>query len=106
MKFSDGCHGARKSLLRDNYLTAIFLVFENRRSTLRLISLYCGQLGSLPVSQNNLSLAQLNNSTLFMYMAIVFNQVKKLPSNRDSLTHSMASHWETVLHSQEGTDIK
>ena len=58
------------------------------------------------IHHKHLSLAQLNNSNLFIYMTIVFHQVKKLPSNRDSLTHSMAAHWETVLHSQEGTDVK
>lgn len=30
-------------------------------------------------------------------------QVKK-PSNRDSLTHSMATHWENMLQSQEGNE--
>lgn len=58
------------------------------------------------IHQKYISLAQLNRSNLFMYMTIVFHQVKKPPSNRDSLTHSMAAHWETVLHSQEGTDVK
>ncbi|KAJ7386482.1 hypothetical protein OS493_008616 [Desmophyllum pertusum] len=33
-------------------------------------------------------------------------QVKKPSSNRDSLTHSMAAHWETVLQSQDGSEVK
>ncbi|KAL9950657.1 hypothetical protein ACROYT_G043186 [Oculina patagonica] len=32
-------------------------------------------------------------------------QVKK-PSNRDSLTHSMAAQWETKLQSQEGNEVQ